>query len=343
VRNIGSAAITIAGAAIFYIAGWVYEAHWYGYYGVEVSQLDIAPHIVMIQGVPGIVFLAIMGAISLALFSFAKLLLLSTGITKEDLPGIILNAYILCFCVLVFLAIKLSLIGTGGVPWEVWLSLAPGLAALTILYSVVRYTRFINRFVFLAVKSRILMEVITEKRFFRAFCLVLSMLPTYFLGGKLIGKDLKPRFDSIEREIRERIDRQMKSALKKVVATRRFWIAVIVFFLFFTSISASALLGEFDARRGARSLSGNRHLSTAFIYSEQEINTLREHLYESDEEVLVYGPLYILSSDSDTLLLTEPKPQSSEESISYYQHRPALYAVMRDEIEGFTLSTSTPP
>ena len=38
ITNLASAFIPIASAAIFFISGWVYEAHWYGYFGLNIFQ-----------------------------------------------------------------------------------------------------------------------------------------------------------------------------------------------------------------------------------------------------------------------------------------------------------------
>jgi len=54
VVGVAATAVTVVGASIFFIAGWVYESHWYGFYGIDISQTSIYPAMAMVEGVPGI-------------------------------------------------------------------------------------------------------------------------------------------------------------------------------------------------------------------------------------------------------------------------------------------------
>ena len=40
--GIASTIVGIAGAAVFFASGWLYESHWYGYYGLRLSETTIA-------------------------------------------------------------------------------------------------------------------------------------------------------------------------------------------------------------------------------------------------------------------------------------------------------------
>ena len=51
-----AAAIT---SAIFYYTGWVYLAHWYGFFGIDATQINIPIQVILLHGVPGILVLVI--------------------------------------------------------------------------------------------------------------------------------------------------------------------------------------------------------------------------------------------------------------------------------------------
>lgn len=43
VLGLTSAAIALVGTAIFFISGWIYEAHWFSFFGVNIAQLSLDP------------------------------------------------------------------------------------------------------------------------------------------------------------------------------------------------------------------------------------------------------------------------------------------------------------
>ncbi len=53
-----SAGITLFGAALLFMLGWAYEANWYGFFGISMSQVTIQPQGIFIQSLPGVVTIA---------------------------------------------------------------------------------------------------------------------------------------------------------------------------------------------------------------------------------------------------------------------------------------------
>ena len=50
-----SAIVPLVGTGILFIIGWAYQANWYGYFGVSMSQVNVQPQDVIIQSLPGVV------------------------------------------------------------------------------------------------------------------------------------------------------------------------------------------------------------------------------------------------------------------------------------------------
>jgi len=52
--GLASLGITAFGAAVFYLTGWIYESHWYGYFGIDVNLLPLQPQVYMARGFAGV-------------------------------------------------------------------------------------------------------------------------------------------------------------------------------------------------------------------------------------------------------------------------------------------------
>lgn len=168
VLGLSSVAVTIAGAAIFYIAGWVYEANWYGYYKIEISQVGLIPNQVMVQGFPGI-FLVLVGLIISITWQYAQnsinslLAILRSDfsdllrnisiestketdllprIQKDQFRTIFLRAYKLAFLLLGLFTIYLSTLTHLAPSWEILVTLIPGMIIAIVI--VVPFSSFME-------------------------------------------------------------------------------------------------------------------------------------------------------------------------------------------------------
>lgn len=50
--GISATALTLLGAGVLFMLGWAYEANWYGYFGVSITQINILPQQILIQSIP---------------------------------------------------------------------------------------------------------------------------------------------------------------------------------------------------------------------------------------------------------------------------------------------------
>jgi hypothetical protein len=113
-----------------------------------------------------------------------------------------------------------------------------------------------------------------------------------------------------------------------------FWLPLVLTLLFLVSISASSALGEFDALRGARSLSGNWHMPITYIYSDQRIISLGK--YENDlNGGFKYGPFGLVASSPTNLYLTNLK------TVPYFTTRPSIIIIPYKPDESINLSQPT--
>ena len=161
VVGLTSVAVTIVGAAIFYVAGWVYEANWYGFYSIEVSQIGLVPNQVMLQGFPGI-FLVLIGLILSVTWQYLRntadwlydllnfhtpglwLAIISPSAGEPTIPRIpnsefrevILRAYIWAFLIIAIFALYARTLESSFISWEMLITLVPG-AVITILVAFV--------------------------------------------------------------------------------------------------------------------------------------------------------------------------------------------------------------
>ncbi len=77
-----AAAIT---SAIFYFAGWVYVAHWYGFFGIDATQINIPTQVILLHGVPGILVLGISLMLGV-IFNWLTLQVVSIKPGNEAMP-----------------------------------------------------------------------------------------------------------------------------------------------------------------------------------------------------------------------------------------------------------------
>ncbi len=93
ILSFASAILAFVSAAIFYIAGWVYEAHWYSFFGINLSQIKISTEQIMIDGVPGILILAFSVLLMALIWGIYKRIN-GKVISVDDIPIIVIGAYI---------------------------------------------------------------------------------------------------------------------------------------------------------------------------------------------------------------------------------------------------------
>lgn len=368
VLGIASVAISLVGAAIFYVSGWVYEAHWFGFYGIHLSQIDISPPLIMIHGVPGIIVFIV--AIFLAQMLFAAYQAYRGKIVHfQDFPVVILIAF-----VLVSLFLILLFIVSGPLPLEV-------LSSPDIFIPLLPFAVFIVLAIFLPQRR---IPASTE---LSALVISSSMIQL----GQLIGAKLKQNRDSEQtenaaegtsssltevqidvrpkhtsgsgffttiievldhnllRDVLERVyfsgsNEDYQAYIEKTEATwksvARFSLGLTVLFAFLTSIAFSALMGEIDARRGARIVDGNRKLTLIYLHSDVDlkfaprVQNTSEQI--SGQDVTTYGPFGLVAVNERDYFLTDWNDNKR------FTSSPNLYVIPRNESSNLQLFKPAP-
>lgn len=400
VFGVASATVALAGAAIFYVSGWMYEAQWYGYYGVPLMQISLDQAAVMIQGVPGIMLLSVSMLVAFGVVALEKDLS-STRMESRDITRGMLLAYALVVGVLivalvlyvglvpekntralepwaigvlvlllllsVFLVVMIPytiIMRLLGRPSEIQFSLSYiiGLIAFVVLgfyqalllaevpliiifstatallllaigvgiyrmTSLIRFTAMYRITPARLMACNLLLKHLSEKRDwwgivrFSIFLFSIMVLPF----RPLYHQEFLGELDDIERDLVDKFEAGRRSLLQSLSKTWQFSMSVVLLVLFLVSASASALLGVYDARRGARTLVGGWQIRKASIVSEGPIEALQAVLLESQGSTYRYGPLGLVSSTDSMLYLVSWK------SGNYYSSEPTLYLIPKDK------------
>ena len=438
--GIASTIVGIAGAAVFFASGWLYESHWYGYYGLRLSETTIDLPSIMIQGAPGIMLLGISLLIAFSIVALDKarssknLGLSSTddsisstddSISSTDdsissmdyLRGVFLAYAIAVGALVSVLAVFAQSVpnqhNMGPVVWcvpfvfstlclgVVWLAIGLGLL-LTVLSAFIalivllidrftKHTRSSGPWTNLAI-SLILVALATfyvslyqaDVPFIISFSVTIALFllfagvgvysmaklfgsatvagvtPARFFAYFTVYRDLGERkqkqrrqyilllIDFVSRNspggyiltliFGDRFSDELKQAEQKLsvkfaqarlgllgqfARTWQFWASLAVLILFLVSVSASALLGEYDARRGVRTLIGGWQLRQTTISSDKPIDLLQGLKQTQTGTSYLYAPLALVGSNDSTLYLVSWKTSD------YFVTPPALYAIPR--------------
>ncbi len=299
VLGIASAAITLISAAIFYVAGWVYEAHWHSYFGINTSQIDLVPANVMIQGMPGIFLLGCTTLLGFGIIGVSKRLLTKVGFKIQDIPIVILFAYALSTLIL---AIVLTIPITGfptifkiGPPLlEVWIALIPGMLIAIISVGIFWLAVLAN------IKPAWFLAIVRAMPV--AFALSSLSLPSTQTMSIVVEKALEELVDESGTSIVQLKSRQI---VKAVTESWQFWLGLVLLMFFLLSIATSAILGEYDARQGVRSLDGNWHIPMVNILSDQPILALEEFSIATEQQGCEYGVFGLVSQGDAKLFLVK--------------------------------------
>lgn len=318
VIGLTSVAITLVGAAIFYIAGWMYEAHWFSYYGIDISQLSLSPFQIMIEGVPGILLLTISLLTSFLFISIFNRVRGVDTLRRDYLPIIITLAFFIAFALMIVGAIIVRKVTDDPVPIMVSVMIIPGFIIILIIYTQLYSisTAFLFRKLNVILFRRFKIDaargvtLLTRKqnRISQFIRYMYGLESEFKLGGLFLNSFILWQF--------------------------LFGIVAILFFL--TSISASALLGSYDARRGVRLLSGDWRIRKTYLYSNEELEALSSSTNISNSG-FVYGPLGMLMSNERDFFLVDWK-----ESL-YYEEQPKVYIIPREKVEQIVSEPPIPP
>lgn len=297
VIGLSATAITLGGAAIFFVSGWYYEARWYSFYGIDISQLSLSPINFMVQGIPGILFFLISLSTSWILIKISKGLFQTFWAHKIEGNSL-----------------EVELINTILKSELVW----TGLLAFFFLsiFAVIGELAFMVIFPYTYQPSYvILLGGIVS------FVTVLSIA----LGLGSLRSELfyfRAAFALIEVYLRERFTK-LQSAL---IGTIGIITVIFIALTFMISISISGIRGQFDAISHTRSLSG-WFVPKTIVLSEKKIPVLSEYLVASnDEDLYRYGPFGLVASDEYKYYLVKFEENR-------YLTQPMVYTINKQNVE----------
>jgi hypothetical protein len=124
-------------SAIFYFTGWIYIAHWYSYYGIDATRINIPAQIILLHGFPGILFMSVCGLVALFGVTFYKKFVRYSPLQISDAPIIIIFSYLISLLI-IFTAV-IVILGAGAkipVPPEAWISVISALLIVITYVSV---------------------------------------------------------------------------------------------------------------------------------------------------------------------------------------------------------------
>lgn len=268
VIGFASAATTLIGTSIFFLSGWIYESRWYGFYGLRATDLELTPFEIAIQGIPGMLVFLTALFISVIVFIGSKKVNDLT-VSSEDLPITFFWAYFISASIVMVLGVSSAFSNPmASHDLDFLLVLFPSglimLAWLIITFRGLQRTSF--------------SDVGMDPQAFRRAKPLKRLLLTSILASQSIEITTKKVFGN----------------------SWQFWVGVLLIPFFFTSIATSAVLAEFDAIRGIRTMDSRWNVPTIYLYSQETLPIFEEFEEpESATSTHKYGPLGLLASNSN--------------------------------------------
>lgn len=296
--GISTTAITLGGAAIFFVSGWFYESKWYSFYGLEISQLSLSPVNIMMQGMSGMiifVFIVTMSWISVKTFRAIGQLLVHRKFiadpTQHGTQDLLIASYIALLILAIFVGYsEIVMISAFGDMYQ---------ASITNLFAAGLVAVF-------------------------AVVLFFSNLKYLRLSPEKIAKNI---LNFIKRtQVTPPIDGvQSLYGVGVVVAL------VVILITFMLSISIASILGQLDAIRHSRSLSGWA-MPKVYLYASEELPNLADFKYKSNISEFEYGPLGIIAVDEERYYFVEYQAE-------IFTERPRVFSVNKNGIQLIFQST----
>ena len=319
-----SAIIAIVATAIFYFAGWVYVSHWYSFWGIAVAELNLPPQVVLIHGVPGILFVILTALVTASIFAIWKFSQGKGLVTLADLPTTIMAAYFLSlFLLIVFYNWASNDVKDQIFTLELEISL---LGYVISLFCIVLFNIFQIRLFPPSYSVRGLVECIAENPASLLVDLIISILVVIevVVTLQLLNPDLRVLIWMRKQESWLQFLRQQFAIKSAVVQTSQFWVGAFLILYFLVSISVSSILGEWDARAGRMSMVGGWQLEQTYFYSPSDTLPLPLDYSKSTATLRAYGPLMLLGNNGNRSFLTDWVSRFP------YKQRPNLYIIPND-------------
>jgi hypothetical protein len=293
-----SAAITVLGAAIFFMVGWSYEANWYGYYGISMSQVNLPVQQILVQSFPPIIIVLVVFGLLVSIYW----LVYFRGRASVDIT-----------------------LGQFARAWERILRLS--FFAITLVV--------ICGYLWVIISSNYCFTSGCFNTETNTTANSLRIIPFEFLSfmAAVYIFALSQGFESYSRKWevelyweRERTQRRKeKSGNPQVNYLSWFRNSIFVLSILMTSVFFSMLLGIYDASRGIRTY-GNWNVQKTYISSSQPIEGIVSDpiIGCKKGQSCIYGPYILIVENDNEYYLTS----WSENSI--YPRSPGLFILPKD-------------
>ncbi len=306
-----SGIVALSLGAIFYISGWVYEANWYSFYGIQLSQVDLSTQQIMIDGVPGIFILIVSGILVLTGMAIVRSFK-GLAIASDDLPTLAILTDLLVSFVLIIFIIRLLFMGLP-VPREAIIS---GLTIPLIAFIILIVFQLTN-----------VAQTVVDGG--------LSAIPNKIDLALLVPITLP--LTGVKNLVRSYllnyVENQRIKVVRSISETGRFWLILVLLTAFFISIAISAMMGVMNAHFGSRMMMGNWQMSPIYLYSDTYIEPLPTTM---SSKTYLYGPLGLLAVSDKSYYLVDWNSKRE------YDWHPPLYVVPRSENEVLVFKAPTP-
>lgn len=319
--SFSSAIIAVIASGIFYFAGWVYISHWYSFFGIDATELNVSPQTIVIHGVPGVLVIILVGLFTSSIYAIAKLSARKKSVTTEDIPSVIMSIYSVSIFMLLFLIYisNQSFINEkfpenfffifSVLPLEVKASIV-GVIVLGLFFSLTEQA--LTKGVTIRI-GRMEVGFYPRINYIRDF-LWLGMLREQLFKGNFVDflvfafsrRQYKSELDRREDNFWNTASKQQLRIRTAASQTWQFWVGAFIILYFLVSISVSSILGEWDAKAGKKSMIGGWQAEATYIYSNAEtVLALPLEKAKTTDKLNVYGPLLVLGKNEDTYYFTD--------------------------------------
>lgn len=266
-----SAAITI-GVALFFWIGWMYEAKWYGYYGINVAQLDLPVQNIVIQSIP---------ILLLALFILALILI---GVY-------VLRVFIYFFYFLVTKKQK---------TWNDLFSLDKVFKQTSPFVFAIYFMLVL--FIIYRLRSNRISEDLDIS--YLSFIIISIGI---FLAYRVIIESLLYGSQHIRVGMNKQMPRKTLDFRDQIIGY-----SLVGLLILFSSVLLSGFFGDSDAKRGFRYSGGGWGVEQVYIASPSQVVGLESFLLEKKEAQYIYGPFGYVAENKHYLYLIQWKAKGQE-------------------------------
>ena len=271
-----------------------YASSWYGFFNIDVSQIELPPPTILIDGIPAI-------AVALFVLGLSILITITINIIRHRPNLSRLDTPLLVFFSVGILTIFIFLLQR-------------------FLYPIVTLETYVINGT-IKYESKMVDNISVTSLgffnhvFFAVIIPLLCILLLLILATNILTKSKLQRPSSTEK---------IYKLLQQFIQNWKLWGCILLLVYLFMPMILSSEIGKIDALRGRHLMSGTYLLPSVEIHSDSPIPTMQKIENKSDvSSGYDYGPLLLVYSDSNTYYLAENIPGQT------YYDSPNTYYVQR--------------